>query len=67
MPYEDEPTQEHRAIGRARAPQPKPPAASAEDGAEAAEPGWNEPPVPVDAPIPQETTTRLHKLRNQRR
>jgi hypothetical protein len=86
MPYENEPTEEHRAIGRARPPQPpaepqveplvEPLGESRGDALgeplgglpEDVEPGWDEPPMPVDAPIAQRpTTTRFDKQRNQRR
>jgi hypothetical protein len=76
MPYEDEPTEEHRAIGRARPPQPPaepvvPPPGEPLAGApeeDDAEPGWDDPPMPVDAPIAQRpATTRIDKQRNQRR
>jgi hypothetical protein len=79
MPYEDEPTEEHRAIGRARPPQPPAepqvePLAAEPLGEplpglpDDVEPGWDEPPMPVDAPIAQRpTTTRFDKQRNQRR
>jgi hypothetical protein len=69
MPYEDEPTEEHRAIGRARPPRPpaEPPGEPV-DGQDDAEPGWDDPPTPVDAPVAQRpTTTQVDKQRNQRR
>jgi hypothetical protein len=67
MDTDDEKADEYRAIGRARPPQP--PWADEASGVEPPEPGWGEPPMPVDdVPMPQrETTSRADKQRNQRR
>ena len=71
MATDDEPTDEYRAIGRARPPQPpwEGEDASAPEPADLPEPGWDDPPMPVDdvPPPHRKATTRAEKQRNQRR
>jgi hypothetical protein len=66
MDADDEPTDEYRAIGRARPPQPS--WVDEPSAIDPPEPGWDDPPMPVDdAPLSRETTSRADKQRNQRR